>query len=136
MEYVYPVAGFVGGMALLATSVFSAFVYTPTTSSTVDSAVTALTGITLQLGDFLAVSSVTAVSFDVLAAFGVRFSLLVPFAVGYLLTHVIVYYSSLRITDVQSQPLDPEFDIRENPLRLATLSIPGALLLLPAGRRR
>jgi uncharacterized membrane protein len=136
MEYVYPVAGFVGGMALLATSVFSAFVYTPTTSSTVDSAVTAFTGITLQLGDFLAVSSVTAVSFDVLAAFGVRFSLLVPFAVGYLLTHVIVYYSSLRITDVQSQPLDPEFDIRENPLRLATLSIPGALLLLPAGRRR
>jgi uncharacterized membrane protein len=136
MEYVYPVAGFVGGMALLATSVFSAFVYTPTTSSTVDSAVTAFTGITLQLGDFLAVSSVTAVSFDVLASFGVRFSLLVPFAVGYLLTHVIVYYSSLRITDVQSQPLDPEFDIRENPLRLATLSIPGALLLLPAGRRR
>ena len=136
MEYVYPVAGFVGGMALLATSVFSAFVYTPTTSSTVDSAVTAFTGLTLQLGAFLAVSSVTAVSFDVLAAFGVRFSLLVPFAVGYLLTHVIVYYSSLRITDVQSQPLDPEFDIRENPLRLATLSIPGALLLLPAGRRR
>ena len=136
MEYVYPVAGFVGGMALLATSVFSAFVYTPTTSSTVDSAVTAFTGITLQLGDFLAVSSVTAVSFDLLARFGVRFSLLVPFAVGYFLTHVIVYYSSLRITDVQSQPLDPEFDIRENPLRLATLSIPGALLLLPASRRR
>ncbi|GGJ02672.1 hypothetical protein GCM10008995_10550 [Halobellus salinus] len=136
MEYVYPVAGFVGGMALLAASVFSAFVYTPTTPSVVDSVVTAFTGVTLQLGDFLAVSSVTAVLFDVLAAFGVRFSLPVPFAVGYLLTHVIVYYSSLRITDVQSQPLDPEFDIRENPLRLATLSIPGALLLLPTSRRQ
>jgi uncharacterized membrane protein len=136
MEYVYPVAGFIAGMALVATSVFTAFVYTPTTSSTVDSTITAFTGITLQLGDFLAVSSVTAISFDLLAAFGVRFSLLVPFAVGYLLTHVIVYYSSLRITDVQSQPLDPEFDIRDNPLQLATLSIPGALLLLPASRRR
>ena len=136
MQYVYPVGGFVVGMALVATSVFAAFVYTPTTSSAVDSTITAFTGITLQLGDFLAVSSVTAVCFDLLAAFGVRFSLLVPFAVGYLLTHVIVYYSSLRITDVQSQPLDPEFDIRENPLQLATLSIPGALLLLPAGRRR
>ena len=136
MEYVYPIAGFVVGMALIATSVFAAFVYTPTTSSAIDSTVTAFTGITLQLGDFLAVSSVTAVSFDILTAFGIRFSLLVPFAVGYLLTHVIVYYSSLRITGVQSQPLDPEFDIRENPLQLATLSIPGALVLLPAGRRR
>jgi hypothetical protein len=71
----------------------------------------------------------------VLAGLGIRFSLLVPFVVGYVLTHVIVYYSSLRITEVQSQPLDPEFDIRENPLQLATLSIPGALLLLPANRR-
>ena len=136
MEYVYPIAGFVVGMALVATSVFSAFIYTPTTSSAIDSTITAFTGITLQLGDFLAVSSVTAIVFDALSVFGVRFSLLVPFSVGYLLTHVIVYYSSLRITDVQSQPLDPEFDIRENPLQLATLSIPGALLLLPAGRRR
>lgn len=136
MEYVYPIAGFLAGMALIATSVFAAFVYTPTTSSAVDSTITAFTGITLQLGDFLAVSSVTAVVFDLLAAVGVRFSLLVAVVVGYALTHVIAYYSSLRITDVQSQPLDPEFDIRENPLQLATLSIPGALLLLPAGRRR
>lgn len=136
MEYVYPIAGFVVGTALIATSVFAAFVYTPTTSSAIDSTVTAFTGVTLQLGDFLAVSSVTAVVFDGLAAFGVRFSLLIPFVVGYALTHVIVYYSSLRITDVQSTPLDPEFDIRENPLQLATLSIPGALLLLPVGRRR
>jgi hypothetical protein len=136
MEYVYPIAGFVVGMALVATSVLAAFIYTPTTSSAIDSTITAFTGITLQLGDFLAVSSVTAIVFDALSVFGVRFSLVVPFSVGYLLTHVIVYYSSLRITDVQSQPLDPEFDIRENPLQLATLSIPGALLLLPAGRRR
>jgi len=49
---------------------------------------------------------------------------------------VIVYYSSLHITDVQSQPLDPEFNIRENPLQLITLSIPGALILLPAGNQR
>ena len=136
MEYIYPVAGFIVGMALVATSVFTAFVYTPTTASAVDSTITAFTGVSLQLGDFLAVSSVTAVVFDVLAILGLRFSLLIPFTVGYVLTHVIVYYSSLRITTVQSQPLDPEFDIRENPLQLATLSIPGALLLLPATRRR
>jgi len=136
MEYIYPVVGFIVGMALVATSVFAAFVYTPTTASAVDSTITAFTGVSLQLGDFLAVSSATAVAFDVLAMLGVRFSLLVPFAAGYALTHVIVYYSSLRITTVQSQPLDPEFDIRENPLQLATLSIPGALLLLPAARRR
>ena len=73
-----------------------------------------------------------AVGFDLLAVAGVRVSLLVPSATGYLLTHVIVYYSSLQITEVQGQPLDPEFDVRTNPLRLATLSIPGALVLMPA----
>jgi hypothetical protein len=73
-----------------------------------------------------------AVGFDLLAVAGVRVSLLVPSATGYLLTHVIAYYSSLQITEVQAQPLDPEFDVRANPLRLATLSIPGALVLLPA----
>jgi hypothetical protein len=137
MEYAYPIVGFIAGMALVATSVFTAFVYTPTTTSTIDTALTAFTGVTLQVGDFLAVASMTAVVFDLLATqLGVRFSLVVPFGVGYLFTHVIIYYSSLRITDVQSQPLDPDFDIRENPLRLATLSIPGALILLPAARRR
>lgn len=135
MEYVYPIVGVIVGMALVATSVTTAFVYTPATSSTVDTTVTAFTGVTLQLGDLLAVASVTAIVFDVLAAVGVRFSLLVPCATGYALTHVIVYYSSLRITDVQTEPLDPEFDVRDVPLRVATLSIPGALLLLPARRR-
>ena len=132
MEYIYPIVGLIARMALVAVSVFAAFVYTPMTSSSVDSAVTAFTGVSLQLGDFLAVSSVTAIVFDLLAGFGVQFSLLVPFATGYLLTHVITYYSSLQITEVQGQPLDPEFDVRTNPLRLATLSIPGALVLMPA----
>jgi len=135
MEYVYPIAGVIAGMTLVTTSVLAAVVYTPMTSSTVDSAITAFTGVTLQLGDFLVVSSVTAVGFDALAAFGTQFSLLVPIAVGFLLTHVVVYYSSLRITDVQSQPLDPEFDLRQNPLRLATLSLPG-VSLPPTSRRR
>jgi hypothetical protein len=136
MEYAYPVVGLFAGMLLLATSVFSAFIYTPMTASTLDTAITAFTGVTLQIGDFLAVSSVTAIVFDLLATqFGVRYSLLVPTLVAYTLTHVIVYYSSLRITDVQSKPLAPDFDLRENPLRLAPLSIPGALILLPTGRR-
>jgi hypothetical protein len=136
MEYVYPIVGVIVGMGLVGTSVTTAFVYTPSTSSMIDTTITAFTGITLQLGDLLAVSSVTAIVFDVLATYlGVQFSLLIPFATGYSLTHVIVYYSSLRITDVQNEPMDPDFDIRETPLRVATLSIPGALLLLPASRR-
>lgn len=137
MEYVYPVVGFFSGMVLIATSVFSAFIYTPRGASIVDTALTAFTGVTLQIGDFLAVSSMVAIVFDLLATqFGIQFSLSVPFVIGYVLTHVIIYYSSLRITDVQGQPLDPDFDIRKNPLQLATLSIPGALILLPAARRR
>ena len=136
MEYAYPIAGLLTGMALLATSVFSAFIYTPTTASTLDTVITAFTGVTLQIGDFLAVSSATAIVFNLLATqFGIRYSILVPTVIAYSLTHVIVYYSSLRITDVQGEPLDPDFDIREHPLRLATLSIPGALILLPTGRR-
>ena len=137
MEYVYPIVGLVAGMALVATSVFTAFIYTPTTASPVDTTITAFTGVTLQIGDFLAVSSATAIVFDLLATqLGVQYSLLVPCALGYILTHVIIYYSSLHITDVQSQPLDPDFNIRENPLQLITLSIPGALILLPAGNQR
>jgi hypothetical protein len=136
MEYVYPLAGVLVGMALVATSVTMAFLYTPSAPSPADTVITAFTGITLQIGDLLAVSSITAIVFDVLATYlGISFSLLAPLAVGYLCTHVIVYYSSLRLTDVQSEPLDPEFDIRETPLQLVTMSIPGALLLLPATRR-
>jgi hypothetical protein len=75
-----------------------------------------------------------AVVFDLLTNVGVSYPLEVPFIIGYVLTHVIVYYSSLHITDVQTQPMDPEFDIRDNPLQLLTLSIPGALILLPANR--
>ncbi|MFB6089466.1 MAG: hypothetical protein ABEJ97_00275 [Halobellus sp.] len=136
MEYAYPIVGFFVGMGLVATSVLTAFMYTPTTSSSLDTAITAFTGVTLHVGDFLAVSSVIAVVFDLLARlFGTTYPLVVPFAVAYGLTHVIVYYSSLHITDVQSQPLDPNFDIRENPLQLVTLSIPGALILLPSNRK-
>jgi hypothetical protein len=136
MEYAYPVVGLVVGVGLVGVSVLTAFVYTPYSSSTVDTVVTAFTGVTLQVGDFVAVASVTAVVFDVLATqFGVRYSLLVPFVFGYVITHVTVYYSCLRITDVQSEPLDPEFDIRENPLRFVALSIPGALILLAPRER-
>ncbi|SDY01265.1 hypothetical protein [Halobellus clavatus] len=134
MEYAYPIVGFFVGMGLIATSVLTAFLYTPTTSSRIDTAVTAFTGITLHLGDLLAVTSAVAVVFDLLTNVGVSYPLEVPFIIGYVLTHVIVYYSSLHITDVQTQPMDPEFDIRDNPLQLLTLSIPGALILLPANR--
>jgi len=135
MEYAYPIIGFFGGMILIATSVFLAFIYTPTTSSILDTVITALTGMTLQIGDFLTVSAIVAIVFDLLSTqFGVQFALAVPFVVGYILTHVIIYYSSLRITDVQSEPMDPNFDIRKHPLQLITLSIPGALILLPANR--
>lgn len=131
MEYVYPMGGLFLGAGLVAVSVFTAFVYTPYTSSRVDSLVTAFTGVTLQVGDFVAVASATAILFDVLARqLGLTYPLAVPFLFGYVVTHVTVYYSCLRITDVQSEPLDPDVDIRQNPLKLAALSIPGALILL------
>lgn len=131
MEYVYPVGGLFLGVGLVAVSVFTAFVYTPYTSSRIDSLVTAFTGVTLQVGDFVAVASATAILFDLLATqVGLTYPLVVPFLFGYVVTHVTVYYSCLRITDVQSEPLDPDVNIRQNPLKLVALSIPGALILL------
>lgn len=131
MEYVYPIVGLVAGACLVGVSVLTAFVYTPYTTSLLDTSVTAFTGVTLQIGDFVAVSSVTAILFDVLAGqFGVTYPTIVPCAVAYVITHVVVYYSCLRITDLQGEPLDPEFDIRQNPMKLIALSIPGALILL------
>lgn len=131
MEYAYPVAGLVVGALLVGVSVATAFVYTPYTTSLLDTAVTALTGVTLQIGDFVAVSSATAVLFDVFATqFGVRYPIVVPCAFAYVLTHLVVYYSSLRITDLQSRPVDPDLDVRKNPMKLLALSIPGALVLL------
>ncbi|ELZ34939.1 hypothetical protein C474_01222 [Halogeometricum pallidum JCM 14848] len=131
MEYVYPVGGLFLGVGLVAASVFTAFVYTPYTSSRIDSLVTAFTGVTLQVGDFVAVASATAILFDLLATqVGLTYPLVVPFLFGYVVTHITVYYSCLRITDVQSEPLDPDVNIRQNPLKLVALSIPGALILL------
>ncbi|RDI72868.1 hypothetical protein [Halopelagius longus] len=131
MEYVYPIVGLVAGACLVGLSVATAFVYTPYTTSLVDSTVTAFTGVSLQIGDFIAVSSVTAILFDVLAIhLGVRYPIIVPCVFAYVITHVVVYYSCLRITDLQSEPLDPDFDIRQNPMKLMALSIPGALILL------
>jgi hypothetical protein len=68
MEYLYLMAGLAAGTTLVALAVLSAVVYTPYGYSLFDTAATAFTGSTLQVGNLLVVAAVTALCFDFLAS--------------------------------------------------------------------
>ncbi|WP_410767135.1 hypothetical protein [Haloferax sp. DFSO60] len=139
MEYVYAVSVLIAGLLLGAVAVVTALTYTPYGASLFDTAITAVTGITLQLGNLLSISALCAFLFEGLAATGVHYPIIVPATFAYVLTHITVYYSCLRITDLQSEPLDPDIIIKHNPFRALVLGVPGSLLLIrvrpPGGRR-
>ncbi|ELZ94233.1 hypothetical protein C440_11448 [Haloferax mucosum ATCC BAA-1512] len=130
MEYVYAMSGLLAGLLLGAIAVVTALTYTPYGASLFDTAITALTGITLQLGNLLSISALTAFAFEGLAMSGIQYPIVVPASFAYVLTHVTVYYSCLRITDLQSEPLDPDIIIKHNPFRALILGVPGSLLLI------
>ncbi|ELZ83042.1 hypothetical protein C453_13591 [Haloferax elongans ATCC BAA-1513] len=138
MEFVYPLAGLLAGLFLGAVAVMTALSYTPYGPSTFDTAITALIGITLQLGNLLSISSLAAFAFEGLHSVGIHYPLIVPATFAYVLTHVTVYYSCLRITELQREPLDPDVIIKHNPFRALILGVPGSLLLVrvrpPSGR--
>lgn len=130
MEFVYALSGLFAGLFLGAVAVVTALTYTPYGASLFDTAITALTGVTLQLGNLLFISALTALAFEGLAMGGIRYPAVVPAAFAYVLTHVTVYYSCIRITDLQSEPLDPDVIIKHNPFRALVLGVPGSLLLI------
>jgi hypothetical protein len=128
MEHLYLVGGLALGTTLVALGVLSAVVYTPYGYSLFDTAVTAFTGSTLQVGNLLVVAAVTALAFDVLAsAFDVQFSMLVPTAAGYLVFHLLVYRSSIAVTSLQGTPVDPDVVLSRDHLAsfLPTLPLVG-----------
>ncbi len=132
MEYLYVVAGMALGTTLVVAGVLSAAIYTPQGYSMLDSAVTALTGSVLQVGNLLVVTATTAVAFDVLSSvYEMQFSLLVPAIVGYTLLHLLVYRSSIAVTALQGTPFDPDTTFSRKRLRALAPSLPR-----PRGRNR
>lgn len=109
MDYLYVFVGLVCGGAFVTLGVAFAALYTPHGYSLLDTAMTALTGGCLQVGNLVFVASMTALVFDILAGVaGLRYPLLVPAVLGYAVFHLLLYRSSISVTRLQETPLDPE----------------------------
>lgn len=112
MEYLYVFGGLSAGLVLVSVSVACASLYTPYTTSTFDTLFTAFTGSSLQVGNLLVVSALTALSFDLLASVaGVRVSVLVPVVLAYAVVHVAAHRASVRVSDRMKRPLSPDFSL-------------------------
>ena len=112
MEYLYVFGGLSTGLLLVSVSVACASLYTPYTKSGFDILFTAFTGSSLQVGNLLIVSALTAVVFDLLASVaGFRVDLVVPMLFAYAVVHVAAHRASLKISDLMKRPLNPEFSL-------------------------
>ena len=110
MEYLYVFGGLSAGVVLVSVSVACASLYTPYTKSTFDTLFTAFTGSSLQAGNLLVVSALTALVFDLLASVaGVRVSVFVPVVLAYAVVHVTAHRASVRVSDLMKRPLNPDF---------------------------
>ena len=109
MEYLYVFGGLSAGLVLVSVSVACASLYTPYTKSTFDTLFTAFTGSSLQVGNLLTVSALTALVFDLLASVaGVQVSILVPVLLAYGVIHVLAHRISVRVSDRMKRPLNPD----------------------------
>lgn len=125
MEYLYVYLALGVGVALTAVGVFTAVVYTPYGYSTLDTVITAFTGATLQVGNLLIVSALTAIAFDVLAAqAGVDLPFFVPTVIGYVVFHLALYRSSTAVTALQGTPYDPDRALSAPHVRLLASALP------------
>ena len=114
MEYLYVFAGLSAGLVLVSVSVACASLYTPYTKSTFDTLFTAFTGSSLQVGNLLVVSALTALMFDLLASVaGFRVDIFVPVLFAYGVIHVAAHRVSLKLCDLMTRPLDPDFSLAD-----------------------
>jgi hypothetical protein len=106
------------GLVLVAVSVVTAGLYTPYTTSRIDTAITAFIGVTLQLGCLVATSSAVLFVFGSLWFAGFEVPLLVQVVLAYAVSHLTIYVACLKITELQERPLDPGVVLASGPLRL------------------
>ena len=118
MQTAFAVVALPIGLFLVAMSVVTAALYTPYTTSRLDTAITAFIGITLQLGSLVATSSAVLFVFGTFGFAGFEVPLLVQIVLAYAASHLTIYVACLKVTDLQERPLDPSVVIQSGPLRL------------------
>jgi hypothetical protein len=118
MESAFAVVALPVGLVLVAVSVVTAALYTPYTTSRVDTAITAFIGVTLQLGSLIATSSAVLFVFGSLGFAGFEVPLLVQVVLAYAASHLTIYVACLKVTSLQERPLDPGVVLQSGPLRL------------------
>ncbi|WP_152041766.1 hypothetical protein [Salinigranum salinum] len=118
MESAFAVVALPVGLVLVAVSVVTAALYTPYTTSRVDTAITAFIGVTLQLGSLIATSSAVLFVFGSLGFAGLEVPLLVQVVLAYAASHLTIYVACLKVTSLQERPLDPGVVLQSGPLRL------------------
>jgi hypothetical protein len=106
------------GLVLVAVSVVTAALYTPYTTSRIDTAITAFVGVTLQLGCLVATSAVVLLVFGSLGIAGVDVPLLAQVVLAYAASHLTIYVACLKVTSLQERPLDPGVVLQSGPLQL------------------
>lgn len=120
MQTAFAVVALPIGLLLVAMSVVTAALYTPYTTSRVDTAITAFIGVTLQLGSLVATSSAVLFVFGTFGFAGLEVPLLVQIVLAYAASHLTIYVACLKVTDLQERPLDPSVVIQSGPFRLFT----------------
>ena len=125
MQSAFAIVALPVGLLLIAVSVVTAGLYTPYTTSRVDTAITAFIGVTLQLGSLVATSSAVLFVFGSLGVAGLDVPLLVQVVLAYAASHLTIYVACLKVTDLQERPLDPGVVLNSGPLRLFSSGVDG-----------
>jgi hypothetical protein len=118
MQSAFAVVALPVGLLLIAVSVVTAGLYTPYTTSRIDTAITAFIGVTLQFGCLVATSSAVLFVFGSLSFAGFAVPLLVQVVLAYAASHLTIYVACLKVTELQERPLDPGVVLESGPLRL------------------
>jgi cytochrome c-type biogenesis protein CcmE len=118
MQSAFAVIALPIGLVLVAVSVVTAALYTPYTTSRVDTAITAFIGVTLQLGSLVATSSAVLFVFGSLGFVGLDVPLLVQVVLAYAASHLTIYVACLKVTSLQERPIDPGVVLASGPLRV------------------
>lgn len=118
MNYLYTLLGLLLGTTLVSLGILFAAIYTPAGYTRLDTAMTVLTGACLQVGNLTFVATTTALLFDLLSnVVGLRYPVVVPAVVGYVVFHLLLYRSSVSVTRIQETPLDPTVVLSREGLR-------------------
>ncbi|AUV82209.1 hypothetical protein C2R22_11590 [Salinigranum rubrum] len=120
MQSAFAVVALPVGLVLVAVSVVTAALYTPYTTSRIDTTITAFIGVTLQLGSLVATSSTVLFVFGTLEIAGLAVPLLVQVVLAYAASHLTIYVACLKVTELQERPLDPDVVLQSGPLRFVS----------------